>query len=136
MSVSLARMSAVFTPSIRRAKLCTSPALSIIDLLRADGADVYYHDPFVPSFQEEDIRHESVPLTDDELDRCDAVVIVTDHSNIDYQRLVDRAPLVIDTRNATARTGPGRARIVSLSSGHALALTEPMATVGAGKGGA
>jgi UDP-N-acetyl-D-glucosamine dehydrogenase len=92
-----------------------SPALDIIRLLEKLGADVAYHDPYVPSFQEDGVRHESVALSDDELKRADAVVIVTDHSSIDYQRLVNRAALVVDTRNATARTTPGRARIVSLS---------------------
>jgi UDP-N-acetyl-D-glucosamine dehydrogenase len=52
-----------------------------------------------------------VELTDDELSNADAVVIVTDHSAIDYQRVVDLARVVVDTRNATAglsrRTTPG-----------------------------
>jgi len=96
-----------------------SPALDVIQLLEELKADVSYHDPFVPSFQEDGVRHESVPLTDGELEKSDVVVIVTDHTTIDYQRLVDRASLIVDTRNATARTTPGRARVVSLSSGHA-----------------
>jgi UDP-N-acetyl-D-glucosamine dehydrogenase len=93
-----------------------SPALDVIRLLEELGADVAYHDPYVPSFQEDGVRHESVALTDDELKRRDIVVIVTDHSTVDYQRLVDRASLIVDTRNATARTTPARARIVSLST--------------------
>jgi UDP-N-acetyl-D-glucosamine dehydrogenase len=92
-----------------------SPAIDVIRLLEDMGAEVNYHDPFVESFQHEDVRHESVPLTDEELERSDAVVIVTDHSRIDYQRLVDRASLVVDSRNAT-RSITGKARIVSLSS--------------------
>jgi UDP-N-acetyl-D-glucosamine dehydrogenase len=100
-----------------------SPALDIIRLLEALGADVVYHDPFVPSFQEDGMRHESVALTDDELKRSDAVVIVTNHSSIDYQRLVDGANLVVDTRNATAKTKPGLARIVSLSTSKSTAMT-------------
>jgi UDP-N-acetyl-D-glucosamine dehydrogenase len=103
-----------------------SPAIDVIRLLEDMGADVYYHDPFVPSFQHEDVRHESVALTHAELERSDAVVIVTDHSSIDYQQLVDRASLVVDTRNATARTTAARARIVSLSSA---AEPEPEGTV-------
>jgi UDP-N-acetyl-D-glucosamine dehydrogenase len=94
-----------------------SPAIDVIRLLEDMGGDVSYHDPFVPSFQHEDVWHVSVPLTNEELERADAVVIVTDHSGIEYQRLVDLAGLVVDTRNATARTSAGRARIVSLSSG-------------------
>ena len=93
-----------------------SPALDVIRLLEEQGADVVFHDPYVPEFQEDGLRHEGVSLSDDEIKKADAVVIVTDHSSIDYQRLVNRAGLVIDTRNATAKTKAGRARVVSLSS--------------------
>ena len=58
----------------------------------------------------------SVELTAAELGSADAVVIVTDHSRIDYQQIVDDATLVIDTRNATARASRGRARVVSLAA--------------------
>ena len=93
-----------------------SPALDVIRLLEELGSEVVYHDPYVPEFQEDGIRHESVSLTDDEIKRADAVVIVTDHSSIDFQRLVNRAALIVDTRNATSKTKAGRARVVSLSS--------------------
>jgi UDP-N-acetyl-D-glucosamine dehydrogenase len=96
-----------------------SPALDVIRLLEELGAEVSYHDPYVPTFQEDGVPHESVPLTDEELKGSDAVVIITDHKNIDYQRLVNRASLIVDTRNAVARTKQGRARVVSLSSSHA-----------------
>src|SRR5687768_743318 len=96
-----------------------SPALDVIRLLEEMGAEVSYHDPYVPTFQEDGVPHESVPLTDEELKGSDAVVIITDHKNIDYQRLVNRASLIVDTRNAVARTKQGRARVVSLSSSHA-----------------
>jgi UDP-N-acetyl-D-glucosamine dehydrogenase len=105
-----------------------SPALDVIRLLEELGADVAYHDPYVAHFQEEGVRHESVPLSDSELDGCDAVVIVTDHSSIDYQRLVNRAALIIDTRNATAGTTAGRARIVSISTQNSY-VTEPQVPV-------
>jgi UDP-N-acetyl-D-glucosamine dehydrogenase len=93
-----------------------SPALDVIRLLEELGADVVFHDPYVPSFREEGVLHEGVPLTDDEVSNADAVVIVTDHTSVDYQRIVNLAPLVIDTRNATFRTTRGRARILSLSA--------------------
>jgi UDP-N-acetyl-D-glucosamine dehydrogenase len=102
-----------------------SPALDVIRLLEELGADVVYHDPYVPDFQEDGVRHESVSLTDDEIKRADAVVIVTDHSSVDYQRLVNRAALVVDTRNATAKTKAGRARIVSLSSTKSAEADQP-----------
>jgi len=93
-----------------------SPALDVIRLLEELGADVSFHDPYVPTFREEGVLHEGVDLTDDELSSNDAVVIVTDHTSVDYQRVVNLAGLVVDSRNATLRTMPGRARIVSLSA--------------------
>jgi UDP-N-acetyl-D-glucosamine dehydrogenase len=93
-----------------------SPALDVIRLLEQRGASVVYHDPYVARFKEDHHEHASVPLTDAELDRADAVVIVTDHANVDYQRVVDRASLVVDTRNATAALKPGRARILPLAA--------------------
>jgi UDP-N-acetyl-D-glucosamine dehydrogenase len=110
-----------------------SPALDVMRLLEEMGADVAYHDPYVPTFREDGIEHVSVELSDAELKRCDAVVIVTDHSTIDYQRIVNRVPVVVDTRNATSRTAPGRARVVSLSTTNApVAEEKPMPEV-AGK---
>jgi UDP-N-acetyl-D-glucosamine dehydrogenase len=93
-----------------------SPALDVMRSLEELGADVVYHDPYVPAFVEEGVRHEGVELTDDELQIADVVLIVTDHSSIDYQRVVNQAALIVDTRNATGRLVPGLARIVSLSS--------------------
>ena len=84
-----------------------SPALSIIDRLRAKGADVRYHDPFVARVSFDDAHTqgsgeplESVALTDDELKAADCVVIVTDHSAIDYRRVCELTKLIVDTRNA------------------------------------
>jgi UDP-N-acetyl-D-glucosamine dehydrogenase len=93
-----------------------SPALDIMRLLEEGGADVIYHDPHVPRFREDGQQRESVPLDSATLSGVDAVVIVTDHSTVDYQFLVDEVPLVIDSRNVTARTSPSRARIVSLAA--------------------
>lgn len=84
-----------------------SPALSIIDLLRAKGADVRYHDPFVEEVRFDDahtIGHgeplSSIPLTDEELTAADCVIIITDHSGIDYGRVTKLSKLIVDTRNA------------------------------------
>ena len=77
-----------------------SPALSIIDRLRAKGANVRYHDPFVTEVQFDDESLQSVPLTNEELKSADCVIIVTDHSEIDYKRVCLLAPLIVDTRNA------------------------------------
>jgi UDP-N-acetyl-D-glucosamine dehydrogenase len=77
-----------------------SPALKLIELLRDAGADVVYHDPFVPDLSEEELELESAPLTDELLARADVVCVVTAHSGIDYGRVADRAQLVLDLRNA------------------------------------
>ncbi len=93
-----------------------SPALDVIRLLEDQGAQVFYHDPYVPRFREDGHEHVSVALTDKEIGGADAVVIVTDHSSVDYQRVVDLAGVVVDTRNATAKLTKGKGRIVSLAS--------------------
>lgn len=100
-----------------------SPALSIIDRLRLKGCDVRYHDPFVRELSFEEAHAEgggaplsSVELTDEEIRDADCVVIVTNHSDIDYARVIGLAPLVVDTRNALngdLRRG-SRARIIRL----------------------
>jgi len=84
-----------------------SPALSIIDRLRAKGANVRYHDPFVAELRFDDAHTDasgeplnSVPLTNEELQSADCVIIVTDHSDIDYKRVCSLVPLIVDTRNA------------------------------------
>jgi UDP-N-acetyl-D-glucosamine dehydrogenase len=100
-----------------------SPALDVIRLLEERKAEVVYHDPHVPSFREDGHYMESVPLSDEEIVRADAVVIVTDHTAIDYQRIVDLASVVVDTRNATSRISAPKARVVSLSATPALLAT-------------
>ena len=94
-----------------------SPALDIIRLLEADGADVVYHDPHIPVIREDGHAWSSVELTNAEIERADVVVIVTDHRAIDYRRLMNHATLIVDSRNATATLTPGKARIVTLSHG-------------------
>jgi len=79
-----------------------SPAIKLIGLLENAGADVAYHDPHVPSFTENGISMSSVPL---EPAAYDCVVVVTNHSEIDYDRLVDESVLVVDLRNATGDNG-------------------------------
>ena len=93
-----------------------SPALDVIRLLEAQGAEVVFHDPYIAMFREDGHEKYGVPLTDAELEAADAVVVVTDHAAVDYQRVVDHADLVVDSRNATARTRPSRARVLTLAT--------------------
>ena len=100
-----------------------SPALSIIDRLRSKGCEVRYHDPFVRTLQFDDAHTQgssdplnSIDLSDAEIKSADCILIVTNHSNIDYRRVIDLAPLVIDTRNALNGDlrKESRARIIRL----------------------
>ena len=92
-----------------------SPSFPIIKMLQERGAEIAYHDPFVPKTQEtrtHNLHMESVALTDDLLGSVDAVLIATDHDEIDYSRVVRLAPITIDTRNATANVTEFREKIV------------------------
>ena len=80
-----------------------SPALDIMKLLEADGAEVEYHDPFVSVLREDGKELASLPLTDEALTAADAVVIVTDHTDIDYARVARLSKAVVDARNVVAR---------------------------------
>jgi UDP-N-acetyl-D-glucosamine dehydrogenase len=86
-----------------------SPALKMIELLQEAGADVSYHDPFVPELPERGLS--STPLAPAE---ADCVVIVTAHSGIDYDDLVEQAPLVVDLRNATGANGAANGKVWKL----------------------
>ena len=82
-----------------------SPALDVIRLLEQRGAVVTYHDPHVPRLHEDGVDLASVPLGADTLRGADCVVIVTDHSSIDYALIAREAKLVVDTRHALPAAG-------------------------------
>ena len=100
-----------------------SPALSVIDLLRSRGAEVVYHDPFVPEvhFDHAYTIGDGEPLfntdlTEDMIKSADCVVICTEHSGIDYHRICELASVIVDTRNALSeeiRNG-SKAKVVRL----------------------
>jgi len=92
-----------------------SPALKVISLLKEREANVFYHDPFVPKLDHEhgvDFEMSSTPLVMSSLQDYDAVLILTDHSEIDYAAVVQHARLVLDTRNATRKVTRQREKIV------------------------
>ena len=93
-----------------------SPALDVMRRLEERGARVQYHDPHVARFAEDGHAMASVPLTPELLAAVDAVVIITDHSVVDYRAVGAQAALVVDTRNVMAALGTTRARVVTLTS--------------------
>src|SRR5712691_5070928 len=88
-----------------------SPALKLISLLQNAGAEVSYHDPHVAKFAEHGLEMRSVPF---DPGAYDCVIIVTDHSEIDYEQLVDDASLVVDLRNATGAKGTASDKVFKL----------------------
>jgi UDP-N-acetyl-D-glucosamine dehydrogenase len=110
-----------FKPNIDDAR--NSPAERVIELLLVQGADVSYHDPYVPTytvggdvFWPQRLTLTSVPLTQVALSQSDCVVIVTDHGNLDYSLVARHAPLIVDTRNATAGVNAPASLILRLGA--------------------
>jgi UDP-N-acetyl-D-glucosamine dehydrogenase len=91
-----------------------SPALKIMELLIHQGVKVSYHDPHVPALTVGGRTFASRPCTPATLRAADCVLIVTDHSAVDYAAIARHARLVVDTRNATRDVAEGRDKIVKL----------------------
>jgi UDP-N-acetyl-D-glucosamine dehydrogenase len=107
-----------------------SPAQRVIELLLDAGAQVAYHDPYVPQFwvggnplHRPRLLLQAIPL-DEGLAQCDAVVIATGHTSIDYARVVAQAPIVIDTVNATSRLCPEDGNVIRLGAPLPKSLTK------------
>ena len=110
-----------FKPNIDDAR--NSPAERVIELLVREGAQVSYHDPYVPHFRvggdivlKDKLTFESVSLTSETLARTDCTVIITGHKNIDYKWIVNETPLVVDTINATRNIIENRHKIMRLGA--------------------
>lgn len=92
-----------------------SPALVIMDLLQKKGATILYHDPYInklPPFRKYNFDLKSTPLTAKLLRNIDAAVVVTDHSQIDYEWVIKHIPLLIDTRNVTKNINKWKHKII------------------------
>ncbi|MBI4482246.1 MAG: nucleotide sugar dehydrogenase [Acidobacteria bacterium] len=83
-----------------------SPSLDIMRLLQADGAQVDYYDPHVPTLEVDELHMRSIQYEAERLREYDCVVIVTDHSAFDYDGIAQNAPLIFDSRNALKRNAP------------------------------
>ncbi len=88
-----------------------SPVLKVIEHLENEGAKVVYHDDYIPSFTHQDIVYNSQKLTESLLAEADLVVITTKHSYLDYQWIVNHAPLLFDTKNGTESVLENRVKI-------------------------
>ena len=91
-----------------------APALEVISGLLDKGANLAYHDPYVPRLNIGSKVLKSVILKDNLLDEMDCVVIITDHSAYDFEWVVKNAKLVIDTRNATRGIADSTGKIIKL----------------------
>jgi UDP-N-acetyl-D-glucosamine dehydrogenase len=88
--------------------------LDIIGLLHQKGAQVSYHDPYIPRITHEDWIMESVPDLSESAKNADCSVIVTDHSVYDYESILENTSLIVDTRNALGEAGRNDDRVVRL----------------------
>jgi UDP-N-acetyl-D-glucosamine dehydrogenase len=123
-----------FKPDIDDAR--NSPAERVIELLLARGAEVNYHDPFVPTytvggdvFRPERLTLSSIPLNESNVEETDCVVIVTGHHGLDYDWLARHAPLVVDSCNATANVAKNSGSILRLGAPH-MTTRQPSGSAG------
>jgi len=91
-----------------------SPALDVIHLLQEKGADVVYHDPFIPHLDHENLLMDSIPDLMGEVSKADCVAIITNHSSYDYPQILETAQMVVDTRNALGALGKDNPKVVRL----------------------
>jgi UDP-N-acetyl-D-glucosamine dehydrogenase len=91
-----------------------SPALDVIHLLKEKGADVVYHDPYIPHLDHENLLMDSVTDLISEVKNADCVAIITNHSSYDYPAILKSANLIVDTRNALGVAGKDNPKVVRL----------------------
>ena len=91
-----------------------SPALDVIHLLNSKGADVVYHDPYVPHVDHENLLMDSVTDLMGEVEKADCVAIITNHDDYDYPAILDAAQMLVDTRNALGKAGKNNPKVVRL----------------------
>jgi UDP-N-acetyl-D-glucosamine dehydrogenase len=91
-----------------------SPSLDIIGMLIQKGADVSYHDPYIPNIHQDNWGLKSVSNLPASIQEADCVVIITNHSSYDYQAILDNSKLIVDTRNALSKVGTGNPKVVKL----------------------
>jgi len=91
-----------------------SPALDVIHLLQTKGAQVVYHDPYIPHLDHDNIRMDSVTDLMAEVQKADCVAIITNHADYDYPAILEAAQMLVDTRNALGKAGKNNPKVVRL----------------------
>lgn len=91
-----------------------SPAIDVVSLLARKGAEISYHDPFVPECEIDGKLYKGSELNDEVLAETDLALILTDHSAVDYEWLAEKAPRIFDTRNATGALAGYEEKITKL----------------------
>jgi len=112
-----------FKPNVRDAR--NSPAADVMALLAERGATIAFHDPHVPRFHDvAGAEHASVGL-DDVLDSSDVVIVLAAHRAIDWERVYDAAPLIVDTVNSSAGREPRARQVLRLGAGWNMPAATP-----------
>ena len=91
-----------------------SPALDVIHLLKEKGAEVVYHDPYIPHLDHENLLMDSVPDLMDAVKDADCVAIITNHSDYDYDAILEAAQIIVDARNALGAAGKDNPKVVRI----------------------
>ena len=92
-----------------------SPALDVIGLLQKKGAIVEYHDPFIPRLRtHDDIVMDSITDVMEAVANADCIIIITNHSEYDYQAILKKAKFIFDSRNALGKLGKNNPKVVRL----------------------
>jgi UDP-N-acetyl-D-glucosamine dehydrogenase len=91
-----------------------SPALDVIHLLQTKGAQVVYHDPYIPHLDHDNLRLDSVTDLMAEVQKADCVAIITNHADYDYPAILEAAQMLVDTRNALGKAGKNNPKVVRL----------------------
>jgi UDP-N-acetyl-D-glucosamine dehydrogenase len=105
-------LGAAYKPDID--DLRESPALDVIGLLIQKGANVSYHDPYISELEHDEWKLHSVKDLGKAVSEADCVVIVTNHSSYDYKDILQKAHLIVDTRNALGKAGKNNPKVVRL----------------------
>jgi UDP-N-acetyl-D-glucosamine dehydrogenase len=105
-------LGAAYKPDID--DLRESPALDVIGLLEQKGASVAYHDPYIPHFRHDGMEMHSVSDLYPAVEQADCVIVITNHKVYNYAEILQRANLIVDTRNAFGAAGLSNPKIVKL----------------------